>query len=136
MAMATGGESPSSAWCRRAFGFLRVARMAGDSVDILVIGAGVSGGVVAKRCVEAGMSVVCLEQGDWVDRADYPGDKPEWELLAEKPWSSASFVRNAPGDYPIDLAASDYAVLNFNGVGGGSILYNAQWPRMLPDDFR
>jgi len=110
--------------------------MQNDPVDLLVIGAGVAGGVVARRCVEAGLSVVCLEQGDWPVRADYPGDKPEWELLAAKPWSSAPFVREAPSDYPIDLSESDFGVLNFNGVGGGSILYNAQWPRMLPDDFR
>ena len=110
--------------------------MSTDSVDVLVIGAGVAGGVVARRCVEAGLTVLCLEQGDWPDRADYPGARPDGELLAAKQWSSAPFVRNAPSDYPIDLASSDFAVLNFNGVGGGSILYNAQWPRMLPDDFR
>jgi choline dehydrogenase-like flavoprotein len=110
--------------------------MSTEIVDLLVIGAGVAGGVVAKRCSEAGLSVVCLEQGDWPDRAEYPGNKPEWELVAAKQWSSAPSVRNAPSDYPIDLTSSDYGVLNFNGVGGGSVLYNAQWPRMLPDDFR
>ncbi|MFO0688584.1 MAG: GMC family oxidoreductase [Myxococcota bacterium] len=110
--------------------------MAHDPIDVLVIGAGVSGAVVAKRCVEAGLSVLCLEQGDWPDRANYPGASPEWELVAARQWSPAAILRNAPGDYPIDLAESDFGVLNFNGVGGGSILYNAQWPRMLPDDFR
>lgn len=110
--------------------------MARATVDVLVIGAGVAGGVVAKRCVEAGLSVLCLEQGDWPDRADYPGSRPDGELLAARQWSSASFLRNRPGDYPIDLTSSEYGVLNFNGVGGGSVLYNAQWPRMLPDDFR
>jgi choline dehydrogenase-like flavoprotein len=101
----------------------------------VVIGAGVSGGVVAKRLVEAGLSVLCLEQGQWPDRADYPGASPEWELRAAKQWSSSPGVRNGPADYPIDVTASDFGVLNFNGVGGGSILYNAQWPRMLPEDF-
>ena len=47
--------------------------MSTTHADVLVIGAGVAGGVFARRCVEAGLSVVCLEQGDWVDRADYPG---------------------------------------------------------------
>ena len=28
------------------------------------------------------MDVLCLEQGDWPDRADYPGPKPDWELQA------------------------------------------------------
>ena len=103
---------------------------------MLVIGAGVAGAVVAKRCVEGGLSVVCLEQGEWPDRADYPGSTPEWELVAAKQWSSAPSVRDGASDYPIDLTDSDIGVLNFNGVGGGSVLYNAQWPRMRPDDFR
>lgn len=34
-------------------------------------------------------------------------------------------------DYPVDLSTSDMGVLNFNGMGGGTILYNAVWPRLL-----
>ncbi|HZQ84818.1 MAG TPA: GMC family oxidoreductase [Acidimicrobiales bacterium] len=105
-------------------------------VDVLVIGAGVAGAVVAKRLVEAGLSVTCLEQGNWPDRAEYPGASPEWELRAARQWSSSPHVRNAIADYPIEASRSDLGVLNFNGVGGGSVLYNAQWPRMLPADFR
>ena len=37
--------------------------------------------------------------------------------------------------YDLDLTGSDFGVLNYNGVGGGSVLYNAQWPRLLPHDF-
>jgi choline dehydrogenase-like flavoprotein len=107
-----------------------------DPVDVVIVGAGVAGAVVAKRLVEAGLSVVCLEQGGWPDRADYPGATPEWELVAAKQWSSIPHLRNDPADYPVDLDDSDFGVLNFNGVGGGSVLYSAQWPRMLPDDFR
>jgi choline dehydrogenase-like flavoprotein len=110
--------------------------VAGEPVDALIVGAGVAGAVVAKRFVEAGLSVLCLEQGEWPDRTDYPGATPEWELRAAKQWSSVPSVRNRTADYPIDLSESDFGVLNFNGVGGGSVLYNAQWPRMLPADFR
>ena len=37
--------------------------MATEPADVLIIGAGASGGVVALRLAEAGFSVVCLEQG-------------------------------------------------------------------------
>ncbi|HEY8525300.1 MAG TPA: GMC oxidoreductase [Acidimicrobiales bacterium] len=107
----------------------------GEVVDVLVIGAGPSGAVVAKRAAEAGLSVMCLEQGDWPDRSDYPGARPEAELLAAGPWSSSPQVRRRPGDYPIDRSGSDLGILNFNGVGGGTVLYNAQWPRMVPEVF-
>ena len=55
-----------------------------DPTDVLIIGAGASGGVVARHLAEAGYSVVCLEQGRWHDRAEYRGDKPDWELTARK----------------------------------------------------
>jgi choline dehydrogenase-like flavoprotein len=39
----------------------------GDKADVLIIGAGPTGAVAAKRFAEAGMRVVVLEQGDWPD---------------------------------------------------------------------
>jgi choline dehydrogenase-like flavoprotein len=107
-----------------------------DHADVLIIGAGAAGGVAALRLADAGFTVVCLEQGDWPDRSTYPGSTPEWELVAAKQWSSLPSVRNGPGDYPVDLDDSDLGVINFNGVGGGTVLYAGQWPRMLPADFR
>src|SRR6476469_2790004 len=106
-----------------------------EHADVVIVGAGAGGGVVARRLAEAGLHVVCLEQGEWPDRSLYPGATPEWELAAAKQWSSVPSVRNAAADYPIDLTQSDLGVVNFNGVGGGTILYAAQWPRMLPSDF-
>lgn len=106
-----------------------------ERAQVLIIGAGVSGGIAARRCVDAGLSVLCLEQGDWIDRSTYPGATAEGELLAAGPWSSSPHVRRRPGDYPIDRQRSDVGVLNFNGVGGGSVLYNAQWPRPVPEIF-
>jgi choline dehydrogenase-like flavoprotein len=107
-----------------------------DHADVLIIGAGASGGVAALRLAQAGVRVVCLEQGAWPDRDAYPGAGPDWELLARKRWTSSPNVRGLPEDYPIDLADSDMVLGNFNGVGGGTVLYSAVWPRLLPSDFR
>jgi choline dehydrogenase-like flavoprotein len=107
-----------------------------DPADVLIIGAGASGGVAALRLARAGMRVVCLEQGDWTDPAAYPGAGPDWELASRRRWTSSPNVRNLPADYPIDLDDSDMVLGNYNGVGGGTVLYSAVWPRLLPSDFR
>ena len=110
--------------------------MSSERADVLVVGAGASGGVVGKRLAEAGFAVVCLEQGEWPDRADYPGPKPDWELQALRRWSADPTVRRDPADYPVNADESDMVPLMFNGVGGSMILYAGDWPRMPPSDFR
>jgi choline dehydrogenase-like flavoprotein len=84
---------------------------------------------------ESGCGVVCLEQGAWPDRSSFPGASDEWELAGRQRWSGDPNTRRAPADYPVDIASSDVGVLNYNGVGGGTVLYAAQWPRLLPSDF-
>jgi choline dehydrogenase-like flavoprotein len=107
-----------------------------EPADVLIIGAGASGGVAALRLAEAGYDVVCLEQGSWPDPSDYPGAGAGWELTARKAWSDLPNVRRHWADYPIDESGSDLAIANFNGVGGGTVVYAAVWPRLLPYDFR
>lgn len=109
---------------------------ASHRADVLIIGAGAAGGVVGRRLAEAGFDVVCLEQGVWPDRDEYPGPKPDWELQVLKQWSANPNVRRGPADYPINSEDSEIAPLMFNGVGGSTILYAGDWPRMLPSDFR
>ena len=109
--------------------------MATERAEVLIIGAGAAGGVAARRLAEAGFRVVCLEQGDWPDREAIKGDGPEWELTARSRWSSSPSVRNAPGDYPLDLSNSEMVLGNFNAVGGGTVVFNGVWPRLLPSDF-
>jgi choline dehydrogenase-like flavoprotein len=104
--------------------------------DILIIGAGASGSVAAARLAEEGFRVVCLEQGDHVDRRAIPTARPEWELLIQKQWSLDPNVRGLPSDYPINTQNSDIAPLMFNGVGGSTVMYGAHWMRLLPSDFR
>jgi choline dehydrogenase-like flavoprotein len=107
-----------------------------EPADVLIIGAGASGGVVARRLAEAGISVVCLEQGTWHDRSEYRGAELDWELTARRQWSSSPNIRTLPEDYPVDDSASDVSPLMFAGVGGSMLLFAGAWPRMLPSDFR
>ena len=104
--------------------------------DVLIIGAGASGAVAAKRLGEAGFNVVCLEQGDWTDYSRAHGDKPDFELTAGRDWAWDPNVRKAPGDYPVDDSESDITALMYNGVGGGTVIYAAHWQRNMPSDFR
>jgi len=103
---------------------------------VLVIGAGASGSIATRYLAEAGFDVVCLEQGDWVNADEYPGDKPEWELLAQKQWHPNPNVRNRSADYPCETSNSDVNPLMFAGVGGSTILWAAHWCRQVPSDFR
>lgn len=108
----------------------------GGHADVLIVGAGPAGAIAATVLAQDGFSVVCLEQGDWVNSADYPGSTPEWELLEQKPWNSSPVMRGGPADYPIDASDADFTANMFAGVGGSTILYRAHWHRMLPSDFR
>ena len=74
--------------------------MAAEPADVLIIGAGASGAVVALRLAEAGFKVVCLEQGEWLDRADYPGNKLDWELKARKDWATSPNIRGLAARLP------------------------------------
>lgn len=104
--------------------------------DVLVVGAGPSGAVVSHRLSADGFDVVCLEQGGWVSPTDYPANHAEWELLIQSQWAHDPNLRGLPADYPLNVADSDLAPVMFNAVGGSSIYYGAQWPRLLPSDFK
>ena len=110
--------------------------MSAGRADVLIVGAGASGGVVGRRLAEAGFDVLCLEQGDWPDPNDYPGSKPDWELQTLRRWSPDPNVRRNPADYPVNVEESEIVPLMFNGVGGSTILYAGDWPRLTPSDFR
>jgi choline dehydrogenase-like flavoprotein len=107
-----------------------------DSADVVIVGAGPSGAVAAHTLASHGFKVVCLEQGDWVNPTDYPGNRAEFELLLQKKWSWNPNTRGRPEDYPMNLDEADVVPIMFAGVGGSSLLYGAQWMRLLPSDFR
>jgi choline dehydrogenase-like flavoprotein len=107
-----------------------------DRPDVLVVGAGAGGSVAARYLAEAGFSVVCLEQGDWQNASDFPGEKLEFELVSEAQWSPDPNVRRQPADYPLEISSSPITPVMYNAVGGSTIHFCAQWVRMRPQEFR
>ncbi|WP_449277029.1 GMC family oxidoreductase [Leucobacter sp. GX24907] len=107
-----------------------------DSADVLIVGAGPSGAVYAKYLAGWGFHVVCLEQGDWVGTAEYTGNRDEYEVSMYGQWHKNGNVRKRPEDYPVSLGRADVVPVMYNAVGGGTIHYGGQFPRLVPSDFR
>ncbi|MDO8300850.1 NAD(P)-binding protein, partial [Lacisediminimonas sp.] len=107
-----------------------------NAVDVLIIGAGASGAAVAWSLAETRMRILCLEQGDWVKSSDYPSNGRDWEARQFGDFSFSPNRRGNPADYPVNEDDTPIKVANFNGVGGGTILYAGHFPRMHPSDFR
>jgi len=110
--------------------------MSEEPVDVLIVGAGASGAAIAWSLAETRMNILCLEQGDWMDPAKYPGMRADWELGQFGAFALSPNARKRREDYPVNDADSPIAASMFNAVGGSTILYAAHFPRFHPSDFR
>src|ERR1700746_2403404 len=107
-----------------------------NPVDVVTIGAGASGAAVAWSLAETKMHILCLEQGDWMKPAEYPSTGRDWEVRHFDAYHISPNRGGRDTDYPINDANSPIKVANFNGVGGGTVLYAGHFPRFHPSDFR
>ena len=107
-----------------------------EMVDVLIIGSGASGAAVAWSLAETRMRILCLEQGDWIKSTDLPANGRDWEARRYTDFAISPNQRGRETDYPVNDDNSVMKVANFNGVGGGTILYTAHFPRMHPSDFK
>ncbi len=104
-----------------------------DDADVLVIGAGAGGAALSKRLSDAGITVICLEQGGWRNSMDHPHLYDSWEIERIRSWDWRPNVRQSPEDYP---TTGNAAPMMMSGVGGATLMYAGAWPRFKPVDFR
>jgi len=97
-----------------------------EKVDVAIVGAGASGSVYAAVLAKAGKKVVVLESG------------PDWQLtdlISSDFWGR----RVKPASGPFLLEGKNpfgYVYQAGWGVGGAALHYFANFPRLLPTDFK
>src|SRR5262249_59254031 len=100
--------------------------MAKEKGDVVIVGAGASGSVYAAVRAKAGKKVVVMESG------------PDWQLsdlISSDLWGR----RIKPAGPPFLLEGKNPVSYGYQGgwgVGGAALHYFANFPRLLPNDFR
>lgn len=112
---------------------MRTPYSATVNTDVLVIGAGAGGAAVSKRVSDAGLRVVCVEQGDWMHAMEHVHPYDGWELERLRAFDWNPNLRQFPEDY---VTTGNAAPQMMNGVGGSTLHYAGAWPRFKPVDFR
>jgi len=107
-----------------------------EKVDVLIIGSGASGAAVAWSLAETRMRILCLEQGDWMKQSESPTNGRDFEARLYADYATSPNIRQRNADYPINDDNSPIKVVNFNAVGGSTVMYTAHYPRLHPSDFK
>ena len=107
-----------------------------EVADVLVIGAGASGGAFSWSLSQAGIKVVCLEQGGWVPLNAFPTSEPDCLIHWQTDFNPNPNLRQLPADYPVNESETPISPLMYNAVGGSLIHWGSHFPRFHPSDFR
>ena len=109
-------------------------RMEKASVDVVVVGCGAGGAVVAKELGEAGLRVVVLEAGPRYDPIlDYTTDQQDFFKKGTKMFFE---LKDARQNLYSAGGAEGFVFTRAKGVGGSTLAYQAQVPRFHESDFR
>ena len=104
--------------------------------DVVVVGAGASGAAFTWSLAQAGINVVCLEQGGWVAEDAFPTSDADAQIHLQTDFHPDPGFRGLPADYPVNETETPIAPLMYNAVGGSLIHWGAHFPRFHPSDFR
>src|SRR5260370_12142244 len=113
-----------------------------DRVGAVVVGAGASGGIVAKELAEAGWRVALLERGPWLESFGHLETRDAWVTgIGHVPFGpDASDVRTVRANdretaRTVEPRSALHATLP-SLVGGGSVYYGGFAWRFKPETFR
>src|SRR5712672_1152224 len=109
--------------------------MATEKTDVVIVGVGASGGILAAEFGKAGMKVIGLERGPRLKTADFQLDELRYfqrqELRPDKKRQPVTWRPNA------DTRATPIPTQIYgNQAGGGTVHYGAVSWRLHEDDFR
>ena len=113
------------------------------ATDVVVVGLGWTGSIMAHQMSQQGLSVVAIERGAWRDTAtDFPPSYIQDELryrvrheLFLRPAQETLTFRNKIAQTALPMR-SWTSFMPPDGVGGGGVHWNAETWRFLPTDFR
>ena len=117
--------------------------MTNKHVNAIIVGAGASGGVVAKELATSGMSVVLFERGEWPNYDEHPND----ELISQRtevlgspfgpdPVKNPRVLISKSGERQIVTPISGGYNNNAACVGSGTVSYGAMAWRLMEEDFK
>tara|TARA_B100000886_G_C20427012_1_gene494772 strand:- start:18914 stop:20515 length:1602 start_codon:yes stop_codon:yes gene_type:complete len=106
-----------------------------EKFDVIIVGAGASGIPAGWSLSNSGYKVVIFEQGNDFDLQSLIPIEEGGELQKFKDLNPNPNVRKSFGDYNVDCSDSPIDIANFNGVGGSTVLFSGQYPRLHRDDF-
>ena len=110
--------------------------------DVVIIGLGWTGAIMASELTEEGLDVIAIERGPWRDApTDFPPTYMQDELryrirheLFLRPDQLTFTFRNKLTETALPIRTWG-AFMPPNGVGGGGVHWNAETWRFLPSDF-
>jgi gluconate 2-dehydrogenase alpha chain len=111
--------------------------------EVIIIGLGWTGAILANELTDSGLEVVALERGPWRDTATdfnigYAQDELHYGVrldLFQRPAQETITLRNNAGQTALPIRQFS-GFLPGNGVGGAGIHWNGVVWRFNPTDFR
>ncbi|MFP3358313.1 MULTISPECIES: GMC family oxidoreductase [Caryophanaceae] len=110
-----------------------------DKVDVVTVGVGWTGGIIAAECAKEGLKVMGLERGQERSTADYSMVHDEYryairyELMQDLSKETITF-RNSRNQKALPMRQLGSFLLG-EGLGGAGTHWNGQTWRFLPYDF-